>query len=251
MKKGLNSFQLKCICISLMIVGMAMQTACSLYELAHPGQLPGGLYTLFYLGQVLYLAAFPLSAFLLVEAFRHTSDRKKLLLRLLVAAFLVELPMDMAYNVRQVIWWGRNQNYFFTLVIGLLVLMAVENVIKKNGQGTLKSNLLTLLIYLAATMAAILLRTEQSSVGVLTIIALYLFYGSRMFSFVTVAVIYLFFTGSTGRNVGLEYLPVLGLLFLWLYNGEQGKATKGTRAVFYFAFPVAYCLMRSVAHFIS
>lgn len=251
MKKGLNSFQLKCICIGTMIAGMTLQTICSLYELMHPGQFPEGLGTVFYIGQVLYLAAFPLSAFLLVEAFRHTSDRKKLLLRLFCAAVLVELPMDMAYNVRQVIWWGRNQNYFFTLVIGLLVLMAVEAITKRCGQGTLKANLLTLLVYLAATMTAILLRTEQSSVGVLTIIALYLFYGSKLFSFVTVAAIYLFFTGSTGRNMGLEYLPVMSLLFLWLYNGERGKADKVTRAVFYFAFPVAYCLMRSLAHFIS
>lgn len=251
MKKGLNSFQLKCICIGLMITGMALQTACSLYELVRPGQLPDKLYTIFYIGQVVYLAAFPLSAFLLVEAFRHTSDRKKLLLRLLVAAALVEIPMDMAYNVRQVIWWGQNQNYFFTLVIGLLVMIAVEAVTKRFGQGMLKSNLLTLLVYLAATMGAILFRTEQSSVGVLTIIALYLFFGNKMLSFIAVAVIYLFFTGSTGRNAGLEYLPVLGLLFLWLYNGETGRKTKVTRAVFYFAFPFAYCLMRSLAHFIS
>ena len=251
MKKGLNSFQLKCICIGLMIAGMALQTTCSLYELAHPGQLSDKLYTVFYIGQVVYLAAFPLSAFLLVEAFLHTADRKKLLLRLLVTALLVELPMDMAYNIKQVNWWGRNQNYFFTLVIGLLVLMAVEAINKKFGQGMLKTNLLTLLVYLAATMSAILLRTEQSSVGVLTIIALYLFYGNRMFSFITVAVIYVFFTGSTGRNIGLEYLPVLSMLFLWLYNGEKGKSNKLTRVVFYFAFPVAYCLMRSIAHIIG
>ena len=251
MKKGINSFQLKCICIGLMITGMAMQTACSLYEMLYPGHLSNGIYTVFYLGQVLYLAAFPLSAFLLVEAFKHTSDRKKLLLRLLGTALLVEIPMDLAYNIKQVIWWGRNQNYFFTLTIGLLVLWSVETTMKKYGQGTLKTNLLTLLVYLAATATAILLRTEQSSVGVLTIVALYLFYGNRMFSFITVAAIYLFFTGSTGRNVGLEYLPVLSMLLLWMYNGEQGRATRVTRMVFYFAFPFAYCLMRSVAHFIS
>ena len=250
MKKRLNSFQLKCICISMMIVGMAMITTCQLFELRHPGQLSNKLLLVFYIGQVVYLAAFPLCAFLLVEAFKRTSDRKKLLLRLLVAAVLVEIPMDMAYNLKQVTEWGQNQNYFFTLVIGIIVLWAVERITEKAGQGTLKANLLTLLVYLAATTGAILLRTEQSSVGVLTIIALYLFYGNKLFSFVTVAALYVFFTSSTGLNVGLEYLPVLSLLLLWLYNGEQGKANKVTRAVFYFAFPVAYCLMRSVAYFL-
>lgn len=249
MKKGLNAFQLKCISIGMMIVGMAMQTTCRLMELAAPGQWPAALSIVFYIGQVVYLAAFPVSAFLLVEAFRHTANRKKLLLRLLTAGILVEIPMDIAtYGIKQVNLWGQNQNYFFTLAIGLLVLWAVEAITKKFGQGTMKSNLITLSVYLAATMTAILFRTEQSSVGVLTIITLFLFYGNKMFSFLTVAALYIFFTGSTGKNVGLEYLPVLGVLFTWMYNGEQGKAGKKVRIAIYLAFPVAYCAMRSLAY---
>ena len=244
MKKGLNSFQLKCIAMVMMVVGIAVQLYCKAQVLMAPEQQSEMLGILFYIGQVVYLASFPLCAFLLVEAFKHTSDKKKLLLRLLIAGILAEIPMDMAtYGIKQVQLWGQNQNYFFTLVLGVLVLLAVEKITEKAGQGTMKANLLTLLVYLAATMGAILLRTEQSSVGVLTIIALYLFYGNKLFSFVTVAALYVFFTSSTGLNIGLEYLPVLSVLLIWAYNGEQGKANGVTRIVFYAVFPVVYCVL--------
>ena len=101
MKKSLNSFQLKCITVAFMIVGIYLQQIIFLLnkELISDGGTLSKSQTLLYnAGYVLYLAAFPLSAFLLVEAFLHTADRKKLLLRLLVTALLVELPMDMAYN---------------------------------------------------------------------------------------------------------------------------------------------------------
>lgn len=243
MKKGINSFQLKCIAVGLMILGISMQMCCMAWVSAAPTEQTQLRNVLFYIGQVVYLAAFPVSAFLLVEAFKHTSDKKKLLLRLLLAGVAVEIPMDIAsYGLTQYKLWGQNQNYFFTLFLGALVLCAVEKIIAANGQGTMKTNLLTLLVYLAAAMAAILLRTEQSSVGVLIVIALYLFYGNKMFSFVTVAVIYVFFTRSTGQNAGLEYFPVLSMLFVWAYNGEKGKADKVTRRLFYFSFPVVYCI---------
>lgn len=242
MKKGINSFQLKCIAVILMILGMSIQFCCLGQVIVSPDRQTEQLNMLFYIGQVVYLAAFPVSAFLLVEAYKHTSDKKKLLLRLFLAGILVEIPMDIAsYGLAQYKSWGQNQNYFFTLLLGGLVLCAVEKITTKNGQGTMKTNLLTLLVYLVAAMAAIFMRTEQSSVGILTIIALYLFYGNKTFSFVTVAVLYVFFTKSTGQNIGLEYFPVLGLLFVWAYNGEQGKANNVTRAFTYFAFPAAYC----------
>lgn len=242
MKKGINSFQLKCFTLVFMIAGIFLQFYCVAKVSAASDAQMQQLNMISYLGQVIYLAAFPVSAFLLVEAIRHTSDKKKLLLRLLLAGVLVEIPMDIAhYGLAQYKVWGQNQNYFFTLVLGGMVLCAIEKIIAKSGQGTMKTNLLTLLVYLAAAMAAILLRTEQSSVGVLTIIALYLFYGNKLFSFITIAVLYAFFTRSTGQNAGLEYLPVLSMLLVWAYNGEQGKTNKVTRAVSYFAFPAAYC----------
>lgn len=251
MKKGLNSFQLKCISMALMIGGFYLQQL--MYLINEDLILGGGTMSqahllLYNIGYVIYLAAFPLVAFLLVEAAKKTSNRKKLLLRLLVMAVVTEILMDIA-NYGLAGWknWGSEQNYFFTMVLGLCVIMAVEALSQKYAAGTMKNNLLTLVVYLAAALVAILARTEQGSVGVLTMITLYLFYGNKMFSLISVAALYLLFMGSSSWMV---YLPALSVLLIWIYNGEQGKANKVTRMVFYLAFPVAYCVLGVIARFL-
>lgn len=248
MKKELNSFHLKCICIGLMIVGIYLQQL--IYTLNEETilageQLSAGLTLTYNMGYLIYLAAFPLAAFLLVEAAKKTSNRKKLLLRLLVTALIVELPMDMAtFGISEWKNWGLNQNYFFTLCIALGVLMAVDAIGKKLTVGSMGNTISTLGVYLLGAFLSILLRTEQSSIGVLMVITLYLFYGNKMFSLVSVAALYLLFVRGT---TGLEFVPAISILLTWLYNGEQGKTGKVARAVFYFAFPVAYCVLGILA----
>ena len=249
MKKGLNSFQLKCITVAMMIGGIYLQQIIYMLNeelILSGGTMPEVQSLLYHIGYVVYLAAFPPAAFLLVEAAKKTSDRKKLLLRLLTTALVVEIPMDIAtFGLSEWKNWGLNQNYYFTLCIGLLVIMAVEKLGEKHASGTMSNTLMTLVVYLAAAFVAILGRTEQSSIGVLMVVTLYLFYGNKMFSLVSVAALYLLFMRAVN---GLEYLPALGVLLVWAYNGEQGKADKMTRAVFYAAFPVAYCVLGIVAH---
>jgi len=248
MKKELNSFHLKCICIGLMILGIYMQQLIySLHEEAILAgeQLPKALTLTYNMGYLIYLAAFPLAAFLLVEAAKKTADRKKLLMRLLITALIVEIPMDMAtFGLSEWKNWGLNQNYFFTLCIALGVIMAVDAIGKKVAVGTMGNTISTLGVYLFAAFLSIILKTEQSSIGVLMVITLYLFYGNKMFSLVSVAALYLLFVRGT---TGLEFIPALSILLIWLYNGEQGKTGKAVRAVFYFAFPVAYCLLGVLA----
>ena len=69
MKKGLNSFQLKCITVAMMIVGIYMQQVIYLLNeelIAGGGQLPQAQSLIYHMGYVIYLAAFPVAAFLLV-----------------------------------------------------------------------------------------------------------------------------------------------------------------------------------------
>jgi len=248
MKKSLTLFHLKCICIGLMIVGVYMQQLVySLNEdvILAGEQLSAGLTLTYNIGYLIYLSAFPLAAFLLVEAAKKTSDRKKLLVRLLVSALIVEIPMDIAtFGLSEWKNWGLNQNYFFTLCIGLGILMAVDAIGKKVAVGTMGNTISTLGVYLLGAFLSILARTEQSSIGVLMVVTLYLFYGNNMFSLVSVAALYLLFVR---RTTGLEFVPALSVLFTWLYHGEQGKTGKLTRYLFYFAFPVAYCILGVVA----
>lgn len=248
MKKGLNSFQLKSITLAMMTGGMYLQQIIYLLNrelLQEGGTLSSGQVILYNLGYLVYLAAFPAATFLLVEAFKKTSDRSRLGKRLLLAALVAELPMDIAtFGISDWKNWGLNQNFYFTLCIGFLVLMAVETLSKKYAPGTMTNTLLTLVVYLVAAFATMIGRTEQSSIGVLMVVTFYLFYGNKLFSLLSVVVLYMFFVRGTS---GLAFLPALGGLLVWLYNGEQGKADKTTRLLFYAAFPIAYGILGIIA----
>lgn len=68
--------------------------------------------------------AFPLFAFLLVEGFLHTHDRKRYGLRLAVFALVSELPWNLMHTGGLLY---SQQNIFFTLLAGYLGLCAVEH----------------------------------------------------------------------------------------------------------------------------
>lgn len=68
--------------------------------------------------------SFPVYCFLLAEGFLHTKNRKKYVLRMLIFAFISEIPFDLAVYDRFPAW--NLQNIYFELVILLLVFMGLE-----------------------------------------------------------------------------------------------------------------------------
>lgn len=68
--------------------------------------------------------AFIIYAFLLVEGFVNTSDRRKYLLRLIAGAVISEIPFDLAGSHTWLDPW--DQNIFFTLAIGFCTIWALE-----------------------------------------------------------------------------------------------------------------------------
>ena len=75
--------------------------------------------------------AFPIYCFLLVEGFVHTHDFRKYALRMLGFALLSEFPFDWAFFSG--VWWG-HQNVYFTLLLGLLAMKALDTF--RTGEGT-------------------------------------------------------------------------------------------------------------------
>ena len=111
--------------------------------------------------------AFPLFAFLLVEGFFHTSNRKKYALRLGIFALVSEVPFDLAF--RSSILEFTYQNVMVTLFIGFLTIWAMEVLRRKNPAWmAVAAGLGVLTGYLA--------RSDYGWKGIILILIFYLFY---------------------------------------------------------------------------
>jgi hypothetical protein len=73
--------------------------------------------------------AFPIFCFLLVEGFLHTRNVIKYLIRLLIFAFISDVPFDLAFFTE--IGFG-HQNVFFTLLLGVAALACIDFVRHKS-----------------------------------------------------------------------------------------------------------------------
>lgn len=203
---------------------------------------------LYYFGYVLYLGAFPLAAFLLVEGAKKTSNKRFFLGRLCLAGIVAELLLDIALYGQELFSYGiYPQNYLFTLLLGLFVIYLVEALGNYITVGSFWYNLITLVLYVVVTIIVTLLQLEQGSLGILVIIALYVCYGNRLFSLILVGILYLLFL----KGIGIfSIIPAFSLLLLWFYHGREGKKTVIRRWSFYLAYPVTYLVLGLLVRFL-
>lgn len=163
--------------------------------------------------------AFPIFCFLLVEGFLHTKNVKKYILRLFLFAMLSEIPFDLA--IRGKFWDPTGQNVFFTLLIGLLVMLLCKHFEKK------------LLLQFAAMAGGLLLahvlHTDYSYKGILMIELLYIFRFDRRSQILAGA-----FSFCWELTAPLAFIPI------WFYNGKRGLSI---RWFFYWFYPVHLLLL--------
>ncbi|MEL7605419.1 hypothetical protein SDC9_58002 [bioreactor metagenome] len=171
--------------------------------------------------------AFPVYCFLLVEGYFHTSNVKKYGKRLLLFAFISEIPFDLAFygNVG-----FAHQNIFFTLFIGLSAIYFLE---KKEQKYNFDKRSL---VIAAAGILALVLSVDYSIMGVIYILS---FYFTRNFSkkrqLLYMAVIMLF---TNLMSSPLQQFSLLALPFIYFYNGEPGLKNKFLQIMFYAAYPL-------------
>ena len=161
--------------------------------------------------------AFPIFCFLLVEGYQHTRDVKKYAGRLLLFALISEVPFDIALKGSW--YFPDKQNVYFTLFIGLLVLVGITWI---TGNGA--RNLFLAVIPIALGMyVALKINTDYNYKGVFLIAILYLMRYSRLYQCIGGA-------AATAWEVPapLAYIPV------YLYNGKRGLRLK---YLFYWFYP--------------
>lgn len=168
--------------------------------------------------------AFPLFCFLLVEGFVHTKNRTKYLLRMLVFAFISEVPFDLAFY-QQPFYYDK-QNVFFTLFAGLLALCFIEWLTDREKVKQVIATLISVSVIILLLFVVNEVNTDYSVKGVLLIICLYLFKKHGVMQAVSGALL------LNDKKALLAFIPI------YLYNGERGNCGRLMKYGFYIFYPL-------------
>lgn len=196
------------------------------------------VYTIYENMRLIGRMAFPIYCFLLVEGFLYTRSVKKYALRLLLFAFISEIPFDLAITGEL---WNRDySNVFFTLFIALIAIWGLSYIEKLYEFWTEKKwdaflgILVTaiagvLVMAVCGGFAELVLYTDYGFAGVLAIVIMYICRKNRAFGFMLAVLALSIISSDT------EIVALLMLLPLMKYNGARGKNMK---YVFYAFYPV-------------
>lgn len=177
--------------------------------------------------------AFPIFAFLISEGAVRSKNKLKYILRLIIFAFISEIPFDLAFGES---WFDmKNQNVYFTLVLGLLSCIAYDFLRKK------KLGILAFVSTFIFGLGAFFLHSDYGFMGVVVITLMAVFSSSAP------SVKFIGITLSAFMT-SIVYVPPLGIGFLQaqlpavlsgvplsLYNGKRGKRVN--KYVFYAFYP--------------
>ena len=181
--------------------------------------------------------AFPIFCFLLVEGFLHTRNVKKYALRMFLFSLISELPFDYAFSNHLI--YNLHQNVYFTLWIGLLVMMGMsyfEFRFTTSRTGKYINLIMQVLIAGCGLWLARFLHTDYSYKGVFLIIVLYSLRLDRKLQAIFGAI-----TISWEAFAPLAFIPV------WFYNGQRGRQMK---YFFYWFYPVHLFILGFLRHIV-
>lgn len=177
----------------------------------------GNKITLYFIMRRIGRLAFPLFCFLISEGFLHTRNRKNYLLRLLVFAFISEIPFNLLVSGH--IFRPTKQNVFFTLFFGALLIYILEHT---------KSEWMRAIGMVAVLYATILLKPDYGSAGAVLILLIYLF---RTRPALQVAAAFPLLSGKITALAA--FVPIN------LYNGQRGFIrSRALKYGFYLFYPL-------------
>lgn len=220
-----------------------------------------GAANLYYTLRGIGRTAFPIYCFLLVEGFYHTRSRFKYASNLGLFGLISEAIFDAAFKVKtdvanpdiiQLLLENKDRifkasNVFFTLFIGLIVICALNYIEEKFRTDEpvlfpvfyVMRNPLYLVLYLVPIVAgcgvAYYFNTDYDYIGILVIVAFYIFRNNPLFACIGAYLILL--------NIESEAWAWPAFLLILLYNGKPGVVTKKFKYVFYAFYPAHMLLL--------
>jgi len=216
----MNVFVLKMIAIITMLIDHIGATFFLNSEIYYPMRLIGRI-------------AFPIFAFLIVEGYFHTRNVRNYIIRLLIFAFISEIPFDLCFQ--HTIFAFGSQNIFFNLALGLLTIHCLTLVSKRFDPNHLKGSLLTAGIVIASMVIATVGRFDYQAYGIVYMLVFYYMRGKKIGLALAFLFVNVFLFGSH-----IQVYASLAILFLLCYNGEKGRSLK---YFFYAFYPVHLCIL--------
>lgn len=245
-KKGISGSTLKIIAITAMLIdhigavifervltnqGLLNYNNMSMEEMFQFISANGILlFTYFIMRMVIGRLGFPIFCFLLVEGFEHTRNVTKYAARLLAFAFISEIPFDLAFAGKPFYW--NYQNVFFTLFLGLMVMIAYQT-IDKLRLNMFFNIVLKAIALIALAYAAQLLKTDYAAIGVLCIAVLYIFRRNKTYQIIAGCCAFIW-----------EVTAPLAFIPIGFYNKTRGMNIK---YFFYAFYPIHLLILYGIA----
>lgn len=211
----MSSFSLKIIAIIAM-------------TLDHWNVILGGPIYMRILGRL----SFPIFSFLIGEGYRHTKNKKKYFVKIFLYSILLQMPVYFFYSKEEKL------NIFFTLASGILLLSILEN--------NKMSNVIKYFCALILLIISEYLKFDYGSYGIISIFIFYKFKEKKMlisFLFLLVNIVYI----VSGKIFSIQIFSLFSLIFIFKYNGKEGKKNK---QFFYLYYPTHILLLYLLSKFI-
>ena len=181
--------------------------------------------------------SFPIFCFLLVEGFKHTHNRFRYFIRLLLFAIITQPIYDYSFNNHEL-------NILFTFSLSFLLLSSIEfikKIINKYNKGIenyLYKTISYLLIYIIFLILSIILNVDYQALGVSLVLIFYL-----SPNILLSLLLYLIIAITLDVN-NIQLYSLIAFIFIYFYNGKKGKNIK---YFFYLYYPLHLLLLKGLS----
>lgn len=199
--------------------------------------------------------AFPIFAYQLCIGYVNTSNIFKYFMRLVVFAFVSQVPFIIFYNLSfigtfaptGISYYFSNLNIFFTLILGLFTLSVYDIIKGKNYNGFL-TVIFQFIIIACICITADLLKTDYNSYGILMI---FLYYSSRftpLFALISQIILTVFFYGGSIQQYCILSFFIIYLPFL--FKRIKYPIVRLPKMFFYIFYPTHILLIILIRIFV-
>ena len=203
--------------------------------------------------------AFPIFAFMIVEGYFHTKNLKRYVLRLLLFAFISEIPFNLMCSGSLI--YPFHQNVMWTFLLGLAAVHLNE--LARHSEKLWLCIVAAIGTLLVGYILGFLTMVDYYGVGVITVLVFYFFRGRKWWCLAgqIVALYYLnvemlgglsYEVSILGRDILIvqQGLTLLALIPIWLYRGRQGPHSKAFQYACYAFYPVHMAILYFIGVFV-